>query len=590
MKKLLSGNEAIALGAYEAGVKIGVGYPGTPSTEVLQHFKNYPGVYAQWSPNEKVALEVGAGASIAGARALVTMKHVGVNVAADPLFTLSYTGINGGLVLLSADDPGMHSSQNEQDNRYYALMSKIPCLEPSDSQEAKDMVAAALEISEQFDTPVMLRTTTRVNHSQTMVETAERIEQPLKEYKKDAGKYVATPGNARARRLHLEQRMKDLRLFAETSQLNSIHWAGKEVGVITAGISYTYVREVMPRASVLKLGITNPLPEKLIEQFASQVDRVVVVEELDPFLETQIKAMGIEVLGKEIVPKIGELNPVILAKAFREAGLPVAEQYQEPPVSPLDKEAPEAPVRPPVLCAGCPHRATFHVLRKLKLTVTGDIGCYTLGSAPPLSAMDTCICMGASIGVAHGMELANPDLKGNTVAVIGDSTFLHSGVTGLMDIVYNKGKSTVLILDNRTTAMTGHQDHPATGKTLMGRPTVEVDLEALVKSLGIKRVKVLDPINIDQFEKAVKEEVAAAEPSVIIARHPCALLTKEPRRPVTVNAEACIKCKLCLKLGCPAISHLDGVAVIDGIQCNGCGLCVQVCKKGAIIKGGQNNA
>ncbi|MTI80639.1 MAG: indolepyruvate ferredoxin oxidoreductase subunit alpha [Firmicutes bacterium] len=590
MKELMSGNAAIARGAYEAGVKVGVGYPGTPSTETLEIFSKYPDIYAQWSPNEKVALEVGIGASVGGSKVLVTMKHVGVNVAADPLFTLSYTGVNGGLVLLSADDPSMHSSQNEQDNRYYALMAKIPCLEPSDSQEAKDMVASALELSEQFDTPVMLRTTTRVNHSQTMVETTDRQELANKEYIKNPKKYVMTPANARGRRVHVEERLQKLQQYSENSILNKIHWDDTKIGVITSGISYHYVREVLPQASVLKLGMTNPLPAKLIQDFASKVSTLIVVEELDPFLETQIKAMGLAVHGKDMLPNIGELNPRIVAQSFKDNNIEVNEKYHNNEVNLPDADAPTIPPRPPVLCAGCPHRAAFHVLRELNLTVTGDIGCYTLGSLPPLTSMDTCVCMGASVGMAHGMALANPANKDRTVAVIGDSTFLHSGVTGLMDIVYNGGSATVLILDNRTTAMTGHQEHPATGKTLMGEPANEVDLEGLVKSLGVKRVQVVDPIDITKFEQIVKEETAAQEPSVIIARRPCALLNKEPQQPVTLDVNMCMGCRLCLNLGCPAISEKDGVVTLNAIHCNGCELCISVCSQGAIMKGGQNNA
>lgn len=590
MKQLMSGNAAIARGAYEAGVTVGVGYPGTPSTEILEHFAQYPQVQAQWSPNEKVALEVGAGASVAGARVLVTMKHVGVNVAADPLFTLAYTGVNGGLILLSADDPGMHSSQNEQDNRYYALAAHIPCLEPADSQEAKDMVAQALEISEQFDTPVMLRTTTRVSHSQSLVTVGEVQSRPLREYVKDPQKFVMVPGYARARRLVVEERTEKLKEYSENTPLNFIHQGDRAVGVITSGISYHYVREVLPNASILKLGLTNPLPEKTIRQFAQQVDKLLVVEELAPFLEQQIKAMGIDIIGKEIIPGIGELNPQIIAEACKKAGITVAEQYQHSPMPLVDEAAPVAPGRPPVMCAGCPHRATFHVLKSLKLTVTGDIGCYTLGSQPPLSAIDTCICMGASVGMAHGIALANPAMGSKTVAVIGDSTFLHSGITGLMDMVYNGGNGTLIILDNSTTAMTGHQEHPATGRTLMGQPAPRVDLPALVRSLGVKRVQVVDPVNIKQFAEIVKAELAADEPSVIIAQRPCALLkTDAPRIPVQVRKENCINCKLCLRLGCPAISFAD-TAVIDALQCNGCDLCVAVCPKGALTKEGEANA
>lgn len=590
MKQLMSANAAIARGAYEAGVSVGVGYPGTPSTEILEHFAKYPDIHAQWSPNEKVALEVGAGAAVAGARVLVTMKHVGVNVAADPLFTLAYTGVNGGLILLSADDPGMHSSQNEQDNRYYALAAKIPCLEPSDSQEAKDMVSYGLEISEQFDTPVMLRTTTRVSHSQSLVTVAERQPQLLKEYVKDPQKYVMVPGHARARRLVVEERTQKLKEYSENTPLNFIHQGDNQVGVITSGISYQYVREVLPQASILKLGFTHPLPEKMIRKFASQVDKLFVVEELEPFLEQQIKALGIDVIGKEIIPGIGELNPLIIAESFKKAGLTVAAQYQQPVLPLVDETAPVTPGRPPVMCAGCPHRASFHVLKSLKLIVTGDIGCYTLGSQPPLSAMDTCICMGGSVGMAHGMALANPAQQGKTVAVIGDSTFLHSGITGLMDMVYNGGNGTLIILDNSTTAMTGHQQHPATGRTLMGQPAHQVDLEALVRSLGVKRVQVIDPVDIKAFTNIVKEETATNEPSVIIARRPCALLkTSAPKTSVQVEQEKCISCKLCLKLGCPAISFTETV-VVDDLQCNGCGLCVAVCPKGALTKEGEANA
>ncbi|MEG6617428.1 indolepyruvate ferredoxin oxidoreductase subunit alpha [Peptococcaceae bacterium 1198_IL3148] len=590
MKQLMSGNVAIARGAYEAGVTVGVGYPGTPSTEILENFIKYPGIHAQWSPNEKVALEVGAGASIGGARAIVTMKHVGVNVAADPLFTLAYTGVNGGLILLSADDPGMHSSQNEQDNRYYALAAKIPCLEPADSQEAKDMVAQALEISERFDTPVMLRTTTRVSHSQSMVEIKDRQPVELKPYNKNPQKHVMSPGNAKVRRVQLEQRLAQLKEYSETCGLNFISWGDKQVGVITSGISYQYVQEVLPNASLLKLGFTNPLPEKMIRHFAAQVDKLYVVEELDPFIEMQVKAMGLDVIGKEIIANIGELSAYDVAQAFKKQGVSVAPQYVQSANPLIDEQAPQAPGRPPVLCAGCPHRASFHVLRKLKLTVTGDIGCYTLGSAPPLSAIDTCLCMGASVGMSYGMELANPEFKGKTVAVIGDSTFLHSGVTGLMDVVYNGGSTTLIILDNRITAMTGHQQNPATGKTLMGQPAPEVDIEALVKALGVKRVQVVDPINIGVFEKIIKEEIAAAEPSVIVARRPCALLNKESQQPMTVIKDQCIGCKMCMQIGCPALSFNDKKATIDGIQCNGCGLCSTICKQQAIVKGGQNNA
>lgn len=593
MKELLSGNAAIARGAFEAGVTVAAGYPGTPSTEILENFAKYPDIYAQWSPNEKVALEVGAGAAIAGARVLVTMKHVGVNVAADPLFTLSYTGVNGGLILVSADDPGMHSSQNEQDNRYYALMNKIPCLEPADSQEAKDMVAVGLEISEQFDTPVMLRVTTRVSHSQSFVEINEPGPKTIRPYTKDPLKYVMVPANGRMRRVFLEERTAKLKEYSENCPLNFIEWADRSLGIITGGISYHYIKEVLPQASVLKLGLTNPLPANLIKQFAAGVEQVLVIEELEPFLEMQIRALGIEVKGKELIPSFGELSPVIIARALAGAGIKVADEFlpREPNSRVPVQETTPLPGRPPVMCPGCPHRGVFYTLKKQKLIVTGDIGCYTLGSASPLNAMDTCICMGASIGAALGMEKANPEMARRTVAVIGDSTFLHSGITGLLDVVYNGGTSTVLILDNRTTAMTGHQDNPATGQTLMGKPAPEVDLEALVKALGVHRVRTVDPMDLAAMDAAVKEEVAAPEPSVIIVKRPCALLKKSAAaEPVEVDREACINCGICLNLGCPAISRRENKAYVTAIQCNGCGLCIQVCKKGALKKRGEQHA
>ncbi len=592
MKELLSGNAAIARGAYEASISVAAGYPGTPSTEILENFAKYPGVYAQWSPNEKVALEVGAGASIAGARVLVTMKHVGVNVAADPLFTLAYTGVNGGLILISADDPGMHSSQNEQDNRYYALMNKIPCMEPSDCQEAKDMVALGLEISEQFDTPVMLRVTTRVSHSQSFVDIKEPERKEIRPYTKDPLKYVMVPAHGRLRRVFLEERTARLKEYSENCSLNFIEWGDARVGVITSGISYQYTREALPGASVLKLGLTNPLPERLIKEFAAGVDRLLVIEELEPFLEMQIRALGIEVSGKDLLPSYGELNPALLAARLSGAGLTVAPEYLPRAVGEKDMTHGETPLpgRPPVMCAGCPHRGVFYTLKKQKLIVTGDIGCYTLGSLSPLGAMDTCICMGASIGAALGMEKANPEMTGRTVAVIGDSTFLHSGITGLLDAVYNGGSTTVLILDNRTTAMTGHQHNPATGSTLMGKPAPEVDLAAIARAVGVKRVRTVDPMDLAALDTALKEETAAPEPSVIVVQRPCALLkTNPPSQPVEANPEACINCGVCLNLGCPAISRRGEKAFVTTIQCNGCGLCVQVCKKGALKKRGEQN-
>ncbi|WP_027355920.1 indolepyruvate ferredoxin oxidoreductase subunit alpha [Desulfofundulus thermocisternus] len=589
MKELMTGNEAIARGAYENGVTVGVGYPGTPSTEILENFSRYPGIKAQWAPNEKVALEVGLGASLAGARVLVTMKHVGVNVAADPLMTAAYTGVNGGLVLVSADDPGMHSSQNEQDNRFYARFARIPMFEPSDSQEALDMVGLALQVSEDFDLPVMLRTTTRVAHSQSLVEVKERKEIPLKPYRKDAPKWLMVPAYGRLRRQSLEERVQRLKAYTETTPVNFITWGDRRVGVITSGVSYQYVREAMPGVSILKLGMTHPLPEGLIRQFAAGVEKLVVVEELDPYLEDFVRGLGLEVTGKKIFPAWNEFTPGLIRSRAVAAGLPVPAPDKEEGAASPPRELPPVPGRPPVLCPGCPHRGVFYVLHKLKLLVTGDIGCYTLGGLPPLEGMDTCVCMGASIGMAHGCELADSTLSRRTVAVIGDSTFFHSGITGLLNMVYNGGQGTVIILDNRTTAMTGHQEHPGTGKTLMGEPAPAVDLEALVRALGVSRVRVVDPLKVAELTQAIQEEVACGAPSVIIARRPCALLHREKRPPVMVDREACTGCRSCLKLGCPAISVQDKKAAVEAITCNGCGLCVQVCRFGALKEGGENN-
>jgi len=588
MKQLLSGNAAIARGAYEFGVKVASAYPGTPSTEILEHLVTYPGVYAEWSPNEKVAMEVGIGASMGGARALVAMKHVGVNVAADPLMTSAYTGVNAGLVLVSADDPGMHSSQNEQDNRNFARFAKIPLLEPSDSQEAKDMVGLALEISESFDTPVMLRTTTRISHSQGLVELGEPQTVPLKSYRKDIPKNLMLPTYARPRRVDLEENLNRLKEYAETCPVNRIEWRDRSLGVITSGISYQYVRQVLPEASVLKLGLTNPLPQQLIRSFAGGVEKLIVVEELEPFLEMQVKAMGVELAATGFIPYTGELDPSVLSEALVRAGiLPAGAEVGA--VYDL-QAAPPVPGRPPVLCPGCSHRGIFYALRRLKLNVSGDIGCYTLGGLPPLEAMDSNICMGASIGVAHGMGKANPELNSKTVAVIGDSTFFHSGITGLLNVVYNKGCATVIILDNRTTAMTGHQEHPGSGRTLDGEPAPAVDMVALVRALGVKRVRVINPLNLAETEAVIKEELAAAEPSVIIADYPCALLTKVSRPAARVLPEQCIGCKMCIRIGCPAISIRDKKARVDAAACNGCNLCTQVCPQGALVKGEEEHA
>ena len=583
MKELMSGNVAIARGAFESGVTVGAGYPGTPSTEILENFCRYQGIYAEWAPNEKVALEVGIGAAMAGARVLVTMKHVGVNVAADPLLTAAYTGVNGGLVLVSADDPGMHSSQNEQDNRNYARFARIPVLEPADSAEARDMVGLALDISEEFDIPVILRTTTRVAHSQGFVELKERVEKGLKEYKKDTRKWLMVPAFGKMRRQSLGERLTRLRDYSEKTPVNFILEGNPEVGVITSGISFQYVRETLPAASVLKLGMTYPLPADLIKKFAAGVKRLFVVEELEPYIEEFVRLLGLPVSGSEFFPETGELSVAVLKRGFIAAG--IIPEEKNVPIERFE-DMPPVPVRPPVLCAGCPHRGVFYTLHKLKLVVTGDIGCYTLGGLAPLEGMDSCVCMGASIGMSHGIDKAAPELRGRTVAVIGDSTFLHSGITGLIDVIYNNGNTTVMILDNSTTAMTGHQEHPSTGKTLMGGSAPRVDLEGLVKALGVTRARVVDPLNLSQLTEAIQAEVAAPGPSVIIARRPCALLKREALPPVTVDKEACTGCKTCLKLSCPAISVNEKLCSVDPVSCIGCGLCPQVCKFGALVAEG----
>ena len=575
MKKLMIGNDAIARGAYEAGATVATAYPGTPSTEIVSSFARYPGVYAEWSPNEKVAMEVGAGASMGGARTLVAMKHVGVNVAADPLYTFVYTGVNGGLVIVSADDPGMHSSQNEQDNRGYGRFAKLPVIEPSDSQEAKDYTRLAFTISEEFDTPVMLRITTRLAHSQTLVLEGERQEIGIKDYKKNAPKNVMLPGFARERHVEVEKRLLKLKEYAQTSELNRIEWGDRSLGVITSGVCYQYVKEVLPDISVLKLGMVNPLPDKIIREFAAGVERLVIVEELEPVIEEQVRSWGIAVEGKELFTLLGEYSPEFIEERLgggaQSAGFG------------LDKEI---PARPPLLCPGCPHRGVFHTLKKMRLTVMGDIGCYTLGALSPMDGMDACVCMGASIGTALGMEKARGrEYAGQVVAVIGDSTFVHSGITPLIDIVYNQGTSTVVILDNSTTAMTGHQDHPATGFTIKGEPTAKLDLEALIKAIGIKNVRVVDPLQLDQLEQALKEELQRREPSVIIAKRPCALLQKPPADiKMVVENELCKGCKLCIRIGCTGIYFIEDkkLAAINPNTCVNCGLCAQVCTFDAI--------
>jgi indolepyruvate ferredoxin oxidoreductase alpha subunit len=583
VKKLLSGNEAIARGAYEAGVHFAAAYPGTPSTEILENLAAYEEIEAQWSTNEKVALEVGIGAALAGARVLVAMKHVGLNVAADPLMTFSYLGVNGGFLLVTADDPGMHSSQNEQDSRQYARFAKLPMLEPSDSQEAKDFVQEALRVSEEFDTPVLLRSSTRISHTQSLVEVGERREVNIRPYSKDAAKRVAMPANSRRRHVVVEERLQRLRQYAEETALNRLEWRRREIGVICAGISYQQVREALPEASILKLGLVYPLPVQLLQEFAAGVDKLYVVEELDPFFEKQIKALGIAVKGKELFPLTGEIFPNLIAEKILGKPLTV------PPVIKADSEEPP-PVRPPVLCPGCPHRSVFYLLRKQKLLVSGDIGCYTLGASAPLEAMDSCICMGAGISAGLGYEKGNPELKGKVVSVIGDSTFFHSGMTGLADVVYNRGTTLTLILDNRITAMTGHQDHPGTGRTLQGQPTVALDIGAICRALGVQRVQEVDAYDLAALEAVIREEAAAPEPSVVIVRRACALLDKSAKTACCIDEEQCSGCGLCMQLGCPALAREGRRIVIDAALCVGCGVCVQVCKFGAIMKAGEEDA
>ena len=577
MKKLMLGNEAVARGAYEAGVSVVSSYPGTPSTEITENIVKYDDIYVEWAPNEKVAAEVAIGASIAGARSMSCMKHVGLNVMADPVFTASYTGVNGGLVLCVADDQGMHSSQNEQDSRHYAKASKILMLEPSDSGECKEFTKTAYELSEKYDTPVFLRLSTRVSHSQSLVEEEEKQEVALKDYEKNPQKYVMMPGNAIKRHVVVEDRINALKEMAETSPLNRVEENGSKIGIIAGGIAYMYAKEALgDKADYLKIGIVYPLPEKKIKEFASKYDKVFVIEELDPVIEDFCKSVGVDVIGKDVFTLQGEYTPSMIKKAVLGIDAPEFDVIDEP-----------TPVRPPVMCAGCPHRGTFYVLKKLGLVVSGDIGCYTLGATPPLQSVDTTICMGASISAAHGMaEARGAEFNKKLVSVIGDSTFMHSGITGLVDIVYNKGNNTVIILDNSITGMTGHQDNPTTGYTIRKEETKQVNLITLCKSIGIEHVVVADPFDVKNFEKVVKEEVEREEPSVIIAQRPCALLPNM-RKKYSGHChitDKCKKCKMCMKLGCPAIS-LDGDTVkIDTTQCNGCGLCTNVCPFGAIEK------
>ena len=576
MKKLLLGNAAVARGAYEAGVTVVASYPGTPSTEITENIVKYPEIYAEWAPNEKVAAEVAIGASMAGARAMSACKHVGFNVMADPVFTISYIGTNGGLLFCVADDPGMHSSQNEQDSRHYAKAAKLLMLEPSDSSECKEYTKKAFELSEKYDIPAVLRLSTRVSHSQSMVEINERENYELKPYEKNIAKNVMMPANAIKRHIEVEKRMAALKEFAENTELNTVEMNEGNIGVITSGISYMYAKEALgDKVSYFKLGMVYPLPEKKILDFAAKFDKVYVIEELDPFFEEHCKAIGAKnIIGKEAFTLLGEYTPAMIKKVVLGEDRP---EYDTP-----DEQI---PVRPPVMCAGCPHRGTFYVLKKLGLVVSGDIGCYTLGAVQPLSSVDTTICMGASVSAALGMAKARgEEFNKKLVSVIGDSTFIHSGITGLVDIVYNKGANTVIILDNSITGMTGHQDNPTTGYTIRKEETKQVNLIALCKAIGVERVVVADPFDVKNFEKIVKEEVSADEPSVIIAQRPCALLKKVKYTGHCTITDKCKKCKMCMKLGCPAISS-DGDGVkIDLNQCNGCGLCVNVCPFEAIKK------
>lgn len=572
MKQLMLGNQAVARGFYEAGCTVVSSYPGTPSTEITEYVSSYPEVYAEWAPNEKVACEVALGASIGGARSACAMKHVGLNVAADPLFTAAYTGVNGGMVICVADDQGMHSSQNEQDSRHYAKASKIPMLEPADSAECIAFVKEAFSLSEEYDTPVLFRTCTRVAHSQSIVEVGEREVPALKTYEKNPKKYVMMPANAIARHVFVEERMQKLTELAETTSLNRVEMNGK-LGIITSGICYQYVKEVFPDASILKLGMVHPLPTKLLADFAGKVDRLYVVEELDPVIETHCRMNGLHIDGgKKELGLLGEYSQRSIAMAFGKE-VPETTAYGE-----------TLPVRPPVLCPGCPHRGLFYTLHKLGVTVFGDIGCYTLGALAPLGALDTTICMGASISALHGFNKARGnDSAKNAVAVIGDSTFMHSGITGLIDITYNQGCSTVLVLDNSITGMTGHQQNPTTGLTLKNQPTPQVSIEKVCEAAGVKRVRVIDPNDLKELEKAIREEMAAEEPSVIITRRPCVLLKSVQIKPaLLIDEKACKNCKNCMRIGCPAISITGEKPQIDATLCVGCDLCAKMCGFGAI--------
>ena len=583
MKKLLIGNEAVAWGLYHGGLQVISSYPGTPSTEITEFLARQDDIHAEWAPNEKVACETAFGASLAGVRSACAMKHVGLNVAADPLFTLSYTGVTGGMVICVADDPAMHSSQNEQDSRHYAIAAKVPMLEPADSAEAYTFARSAFALSEEYDTPALLRMCTRIAHSQCLVEMGDREAAPAKEYVKQPAKYIMMPAYAKTRHPLVEARTEKLRALAENCMYNRVENRGSRIGIITSGCSYLYVKEVFgDSVSILKIGMPNPLPEKLIRDFAASVEKLYVIEELDPVIESHVRALGIACTGKDLFSPLGEFSQQTIREAFRKEGV----DFGEAPVS--QGTAPAIPGRPPMMCAGCPHRGMFYTLAKNHITVLGDIGCYTLGAVAPLNALDSTLCMGASVSGIHGFNLARgKETEKKTVAVIGDSTFMHSGMTGLVNVSYNATNSTVIILDNSITGMTGHQQNPTTGYNIKGDPAAKVDLEALCRSLGIRRVRVVDPYDLKACETAVKEELAAEEPSVIISRRPCVLLKYvKAKAPLRVNPEKCRSCKRCMGLGCPAISMKNGKARIDGTLCVGCGVCAQLCAFDAIGEGG----